>query len=276
MTLLVDQEWLKDHLEEVVVVDCRFNLGDINEGRRLYIDNHIPGAFYAHLEKDLSGSVTEHGGRHPLPEIESFKLFLEEHGINGKTKVVAYDGGEGAFASRFWWLLKYIGHDDVWILNGGYKAWMDKGFPVESTIPAFDKTTYTISLRNEIFASYEEVKKIVNDSQSDTFLIDSREERRYRGEFEPIDKKAGHIPGAVNKVWTEGLDNGFFKDREKQKVRFNEWDLTQPMIVYCGSGVTAAPNFVALKEAGFQHIKLYVGSFSDWISYDENPIATKK
>jgi thiosulfate/3-mercaptopyruvate sulfurtransferase len=273
MKILVDKEWLKENIDHVRVVDCRFNLGNSDEGQQLYLQNHIPGAIYAHLEKDLSGDVSQHGGRHPLPDLKELTKFLEGQGINRETKVVAYDDGNGAFAARFWWLLSYVGHEHVAILNGGYKGWQESQYSVDSCIPSYETTQFTVSLRDEMIADMEDVKRIVSHSNDQTVLIDSREERRYIGEFEPIDRKAGHIPGAVNKVWTEGMDNGYFKEAGKQKERFSEWDPKQPIIVYCGSGVTAAPNYIALKQAGFEHVKLYLGSFSDWISYDENPVA---
>jgi thiosulfate/3-mercaptopyruvate sulfurtransferase len=274
--MLVSKEWVKDNLTEVRLVDCRFNLGNSKEGYELYKEDHIPGAVYADLEKNLSGVVSTHGGRHPLPHMPSFKGFLEGIGIDRETTVVAYDGGEGAFASRFSWLLQFLGHSKVYILNGGYKDWVQSGFPVDSLIPVIEKTNFAIDVKDEIYASYHDVVNVVNGKDTRSILIDSREAKRYRGEFEPIDRKAGHIPGAINKVWTEGLEKGFFKEPEKQKERFSDFDASQPIIVYCGSGVTAAPNYIALKHAGFENVKVYIGSFSDWISYDENPVAISK
>lgn len=271
--MLVSQEWLKNNLHSVRIVDCRFNLSNREEGWKLYEEDHILGAVYAHLEKDLSGVVSKHGGRHPLPHVPSLKEFLENAGIDRQTTVVAYDGGEGAFAARFFWLLQFVGHENVYILNGGYKEWVRLGYAVDSLIPSMEKTNFDINIRDDIYASYTDVVNVVNGSDKTSILIDSREAKRYRGEFEPIDRKAGHIPGAVNKVWMDGMENGFFKDTEKQKERFKEWDCSQPIIIYCGSGVTAAPNYVSLKLAGFQNVKVYIGSYSDWISHDENPIA---
>nr|WP_295971940.1 sulfurtransferase [uncultured Bacillus sp.] len=276
MTILVNHEWLKENLDDVRLVDCRFNLGNSEEGEALYKENHLPGAVYAHLERDLSGPVRKHGGRHPLPDMEQIRRLVETYGIEPETKVVAYDGGEGAFAARLWWLLTYAGHRHTFVLNGGYNAWIRSGYPVNSDIPVYEHTVYPLSIRDDLYADVEDVRQIVNRSDKTTILIDSREERRYAGEFESIDKKAGHIPTAVNKVWTEGLEDGYFLPPDRQKARFSEWSKDQPLIVYCGSGVTAVPNFMALKDAGFQDVRLYLGSFSDWISYDDHPVAVSK
>lgn len=276
MSFVVEKEWLKDRLgsEDIRIADCRFNLGLYEEGLNLYAKDHIPGAVYFHLGKDLSGPVSSHGGRHPLPEIEVFKQTLQNAGISNGTTVIAYDGGEGSFAARLWWLLKYAGHENVFVLNGGYKAWTEAGYPVDHIVPDFQRTEFEIALNKDIFASYEEVKKAVEEKSLNTIIIDSRERKRYLGEVEPIDKKAGHIPGAINKVWLEGYENGAFKTKEEQEKRFTDVDPNKKIIVYCGSGVTATPNFMALKAAGFPNVKLYAGSFSDWISYDDNEVET--
>lgn len=273
---IVDSNWLKQHLydENLVIADCRFNLGDPQEGEKLYKKDHIPGALYFDLEKDLSAQVQTHGGRHPLPKMEDFIDLLERSGVDRETTVVAYDGGQGAFASRLWWMLKYVGHENVFVLNGGYENWKEQSGIVTDGIPKPILASYRPSYNHDMIASYEEVKEAVNKKRSDIVLVDSREEKRYLGIEEPIDKKAGRIPGAINKVWFEGLDNGSFKDAKEQQKRFTDLDFSKTIIVYCGSGVTAAPNYISLKEAGFPHVKLYPGSFSDWISYEENEIET--
>ncbi|MFO1444685.1 sulfurtransferase [Bacillus sp. Bva_UNVM-123] len=276
MNLVVDIQWLHDHLkdENIRIVDCRYNLGDSEEGNSLYLQDHIPGAVYFHLSKDLASPVSTHGGRHPLPELEQFKQTLQSAGIHKDTIVIAYDGGEGSYATRLWWLLNYVGHEKTFVLNGGYKAWKEACYPVNSEVPTYEVTEFELKKNEAIFASIEDVKKIVLDKNNKTILIDSRDKNRYLGIEEAIDKKAGHIPGAMNKVWTEGYENGYFKTSEQQEKRFTDIDKNKEIIVYCGSGVTATPNFMALKSAGYQRIKLYAGSFSDWISYDENEIET--
>lgn len=275
MKYLAEKEWVLSKLDDsnIRIADCRFKLGSPDEGHSLYNHSHIPHAVYFDLEKDLSGPVREHGGRHPLPDPAQLKKVLEKAGISRDTTVIAYDGGEGAFAARFWWLLRYLGHEKVFVLNGGYKEWAESDYPLTKEVPSMERADFKMDLQPDILASYEEVKGVAVNQDS-AVLIDSREEKRYLGLEEPIDKKAGHIPGAINKVWLEAYKNGRFKDTEEQENRFAGMDKNKPIIVYCGSGVTAAPNFLALKEAGYKHVKLYAGSFSDWISYDSNKIET--
>lgn len=274
MEYVVNQEWLLEQLanKDVKIVDCRFSLSKPDEGERLYKESHIPGAYFFDLEKQLSAPVSKHGGRHPLPDIEQFRHEIEQAGIDNTKTVVAYDGGEGAFASRFWWLLTYIGHDKVYVLNGGFKGWVEAGYPTTKEVPKPESAQYKVSIRKEMLATYEEVKEIVANKKKSPILIDSREKARYLGKEEPIDKIPGHIPGAMHKFWAEGLENGFFKGSEEQKKRFAELDQKEPIIVYCGSGVTATPNYIALKIAGYQNVKLYAGSYSDWVSYSDNPV----
>ena len=274
MNNIIDKEWLLKNLNDphVRIVDCSFSLADPKKGRKEYEKFHIPGASYFDLEKDLSGEVSEHGGRHPLPNIEKFIQKLELAGIDVNTTVISYDQGEGAFAARFWWLLQYLGHEKVYVLDGGLKGWNEGNYPVTSDVPTFNKATFKPKINHDLLASMEEVRTMSGGQDSKTILIDSREERRYLGLEEPIDKKAGRIPGAINKPWFEGLNSGYYKQAEDQKQRFSDINPENEIIVYCGSGVTAAPNYLALKAAGFQKVKLYLGSFSDWISYQENEI----
>lgn len=257
---------LKD--ENVKVVDCRFALTDPDYGKSVYDEDHIPGAVFFDLEKDLSSPVSEHGGRHPLPVVEELTEKLSKAGITQESTVIAYDDGEGAFAGRFWWLLSYLGQEDVYILDGGYKAWKEAGNEITEEIPAYEYAEFIPSIKDEMLASYEQVKNHKG------ILIDSRASERYLGLVEPLDKRAGHIPGAINFVWTDGFDNGFWKDVEEQKERFSNLDKTEEIIVYCGSGVTATPNVLALKACGYKNVKLYAGSYSDWVSYDKNPVET--
>ena len=272
MNFVVDQQWLMDNLEneEVKIVDCRFDLAQPDLGRELYEESHIPSAFYFDLKDQLSAPVSKHGGRHPLPEINQFKKDIEQVGIDNEKVVVVYDNGGGQFAARFWWLLKYVGHDKVYLLNEGFNGWEKADYPVTKEIPESVASQYEINLQEEMLASFEEVKEIVEDKDNASILIDSRAYERYLGKVEPMDKIAGHIPGAINKVWEESLEDGSFKESEEQKERFSELDKEDPIVVYCGSGVTATPNYIALKMAGFENVKLYAGGYSDWVSYDDN------
>jgi thiosulfate/3-mercaptopyruvate sulfurtransferase len=169
-------------------------------------------------------------------------------------------------------LLSYLGHQKVHVLNGGYRAWKDAGYPIDSNQTNYIQTQYHIDLNQTVFASFQKVKDYTMNRADHVVLMDSRESKRYEGIEEPIDKKAGHIPGAVNKVWSNVLENGYYKKKEDLQANFSSIGMDKEIIVYCGSGVTASPNYIALKEAGYKDVKIYIGSFSDWISYDENPI----
>jgi thiosulfate/3-mercaptopyruvate sulfurtransferase len=274
MKNVVSKEWLLKNLndEKVRIIDCRFSLAQPEKGGEEYKKSHLPNAVFFDLEKDLSGEKDVHGGRHPLPNLAELTSKLESAGINEHITVVAYDHGEGSYAARFWWLLQYLGHKDVYVLDGGFKGWMESNYPVDSSVPSFTKIKFSTVIQSETLVSIEDVKEFVRNRPNKAVLIDSREEKRYLGIEEPIDKKAGHIPGAVNKPWMEGLTGGCFKPVEEQIERFKDITLDKDIIVYCGSGVTAVPNYIALKEAGYKNVKLYVGSFSDWISYEENEI----
>ena len=274
MNYIIDKEWLLKNLKDplVRIVDCSFSLADPKKGRREYDQNHIPGACYFDLEKDLSSEIGEHGGRHPLPNLHEFIGKLEQAGIDESTTVIAYDQGEGAFAARFWWLLQYLGHEKVYVLDGGFKGWNEGNYPVSLEVATFNKGAFKHNINHDLLASMEEIRAVSGGQNSNTILIDSREERRYLGLEEPIDKKAGRIPGAINKPWFEGLNAGYYKQAEVQKQRFSDIDPEKEIIVYCGSGVTAVPNLIVLKTAGYEKVKLYLGSFSDWISYPENKI----
>jgi thiosulfate/3-mercaptopyruvate sulfurtransferase len=275
MKYVKDKEWVLKSLNEanVRIVDCRFSLANPEKGRTEYLKGHISGAVFFDLEKDLSSPIQAHGGRHPMPVLEEFIDKLENAGIDETTVVIAYDNGEGAFAARFWWLLQYLGHKNVYVLDGGFNEWIAAaGYPVTEEIPAFEKTEFHFQIQPELMATTEEVKEVVEKQLGNKVLIDSREEKRFKGLEEPIDKKAGHIPGAINFPWMEGLSVSRYKQAAEQRRRFSSIDPRKQIIVYCGSGVTAAPNYLSLKEAGFERVKLYIGSFSDWISYEDNKI----
>ncbi|WP_312096755.1 sulfurtransferase [Niallia sp.] len=276
MEYVKNLDWLRVNLENksVRIIDCRFDLQSPDKGEKWYEEGHIPSSVYFHLEKDLSNPVREHGGRHPLPDIEELVKKLENIGVDKDTIVIAYDNGEGAFAGRCWWLLNYIGHSNTYILDGGYKEWIKKGYPTTRETLTFSKSSFSPIIQSHMAATYQEISLQVQTKGQDKVLIDSREYKRYTGEMEPIDKKSGHIPGAENFVWTEGLKNGYFLSIDDQKERFSSLKPDKEYIVYCGSGITAIPNYISLKMAGFDKVKLYPGSFSDWISYEENEVET--
>jgi thiosulfate/3-mercaptopyruvate sulfurtransferase len=274
MQHIVPVKWLLARLYEpdIIIVDCRFQLGKPESGRNAYEEAHIPGAVYLDLEQDLSGPVGEHGGRHPLPDVATLAARLGRAGIGNEFRVVAYDDQGGAMASRLWWLLSYLGHEAVYVMDGGFSAWQTLGLPVSSEQKVIFPKTFVPVPRHEMVADMEEVKAKVGTPG--VVVVDSREGPRFRGEVEPIDPVAGHIPGARNLFWAEGRRaDGTWKSADEQAARFADLSRDDEIIVYCGSGVSATPNVMALQEAGFKRVKLYAGSWSDWISYTHNPIA---
>ncbi|RAK18472.1 thiosulfate/3-mercaptopyruvate sulfurtransferase [Anoxybacillus vitaminiphilus] len=277
MKYVVTNEWLANRLndEQVRIIDCRYYMGDASRGLKEYIRGHIPGALYFDLEIDLSAPAGEHGGRHPLPNMDEFIEKLSTAGIDKQTIVVAYDSQASSMASRFWWMLRYLGHEQVYVLDGGYENWVEESYPVTTDVPLFPRKTFVANIQPQIVATVEDVREAMKNKTA--LLIDSREPKRYLGIEEPIDRVAGHIPSAKNYFWREGLtEDGHWKKSIEQEQRFADIPKDQAVIVYCGSGVTACPNVLALTEAGYTNVRLYVGSWSDWISYPENPIAAGK
>lgn len=256
--------------DEVTIIDVRGNLTKLDYGEKKYNEAHIPGAFFLDMEKDLSGEVKQHGGKHPLPDVMKLAGKLGEMGVHPKRKVVVYDNADMVFAARAWWVLRYIGQVEVMILEGGYEAWVTKGNKVTSQKPSAEKVDYTVTAAKDDIVSMEEVK---NRDREKSILIDSRSFERYIGEVEPLYAKAGHIPGAKNYFWQDVLtDNQTMKDVSNLQNHFQALQDAEEIIVSCGSGVSACPNILALKRAGFKNVKLYPGSFSDWISYEENEV----
>jgi thiosulfate/3-mercaptopyruvate sulfurtransferase len=275
MKNIVNMEWLAANIDrpDVRIIDCRFDLANPKAGFEEYVKSHIKGALYFDLEKDLSAPVSTHGGRHPLPDLRTLVNKLSAAGIEDKVTVIAYDDQNGAFASRFWWMLKYLGHPQVFVLNGNFSHWKQKRLPVTDEIPTVERKQFIPKVQSHMAIEMSELREKVLSQDSNVVLIDSRETKRYLGIEEPIDKKAGRIPSAVNYFWKESLsEDGYWKNATELEMRFSSIPKDKEIIVYCGSGVTACPNFIALKEAGFQHVRLYVGSWSDWISYEKNPI----
>lgn len=277
-TPLVEAEWLLANLQRVVLLDCRFSLADAEAGRRAYQNGHIPGAIYADLARDLSAPVQAggRGGRHPLPDPATLAAWLGQAGIGRQTPVVAYDdtaGGQGFYAARAWWLLRWLGHAEVAVLNGGLGAYIKAGGTLSQVEPQPEAQTFTPDVQHDMLAVADDVAA----RAADTALIDARAPERYRGDTEPMDKKAGHIPGARNLNWAQVLDaQGRFLPPAQQCERLDLDDAT-PSIMYCGSGVSATPNVLARELAGVpagKNNRLYAGSWSDWVSDDSRPVAT--
>lgn len=267
--LVVSNKWLYENLNDpdIAIFDCRFSLADPQSGKQQYQTSHIPGSYYLDLNQDLSSSVLLHGGRHPLPNIEEFADKLSAMGINsGQTFVIAYDDSRLAFASRLWWLLRYLGHTKVAVLDGGFNGWIASKYPVTDIIPAQRNGKFIPQPQTQMIVDRETVKNRKDSSQ--TALIDSRENDRYQGIREPIDKIAGHIQSAINYPWKEVTDShGYLLPQQQQINRWQQLENKQEIMVYCGSGVTACVNLLSLELAGINKAKLYPGSWSDWISY---------
>lgn len=257
--------------KNIVFLDCRFQLSDPAYGYKEYQKNHIPLSRFVDLNKDLSSSVMEHGGRHPLPDLYEFGNLLGELGIDHDTIVICYDDGTNEYAARCWFLCQLVGHKFTFVLNGGYKNWLNNGFEVTNETVKIIPKKFELKIEENLISSMLDVR---NRGQHERInLIDSREYSRYKGDFEPIDRIAGHIPGAKNSFWKNVLnENGEFKTKEELLKNFSQFNLDNETIVYCGSGVTGCVNFLGLIEAGYSNIKLYPGSFSDWVSYEENEV----
>ena len=277
MSNIVNAKWLKENLnnEKLVIVDCRFSLMDKKYGKRSYESSHIKGALRVDIETELSDKVSTHGGRHPLPTIDKLKDVFEKIGISNDSIVVAYDEGDLAGPSRLWWILKYLGHKEVYILDGGINDFKEIGGELTCEVKKVKKGNFKINLQENMKVDMKYVKDRINNKK--VALVDCRENARYKGEVEPVDKKAGHIPSALNYFWMDILDKNNdllnIKSKESLKNHFKDLNNYEEVIIYCGSGITASPVSLALNEIEIPY-KSYTGSFSDWISYDENQVAT--
>ena len=266
---LVSCKWLSEHLEDdsLIIVDCRYSLMDKGFGLAEYAKGHVPGAYFLDMEKKLTGDVGEHGGRHPLPDMHSFQESMNRIGLEDGKTVIAYDG-DGSGASRLWWMLNYFGHKEAKILDGGFQEWVESAFPVTVEAPPEKRGSFRAHVAGHILVSREDLSMLPHGSK----IIDVRDRERYLGLVEPIDRIAGHIPGAINIPYREILEKpGKFRSREELEKLFA--DSGSEPVVYCGSGITSCVNFVALETIG-KHPRLYAGSWSDWISYEDSEIAT--
>ena len=261
----------------LVVLDCRFALEDPTYGARAYAEGHIPGARFIDLEQDLSAPV-QRGitGRHPLPDPQQLLERLRALGISQHSEVVLYDDGPGAFAARAWWLLAWLGkREGVFLLDGGLNAWRAANLPLDSATPAVSPGDLQGTPDTSLLVSADALLKRLGTPQ--LTLLDARALPRFRGEMEPIDPVAGHIPGAQCAVFTDNLDgNGRFKSPEQLRERFSALLDQRPaeqLVAYCGSGVTACHNLFALCLAGYPLLPLYAGSWSEWITDPQRPLA---
>lgn len=264
--------------QAVIVCDCRFSLNDPDAGRAAFEGSHIPGARYVDLERDLSGQITSSTGRHPLPAVDDWIDRAALLGLTGGQKIVVYDHGPGVFAARLWWMLGWISISDVWLLDGGFATWSKSG---KSTIsgeePVELPSSNLTSLKevNDLKADADEILKSLGGGVLS--IVDAREPPRFSGEVEPLDAKAGHIPGAINYHFALNLEDGKFRSRAKLKEAFEQVTAgrnPQNIIHSCGSGVTACHNLFAMEYSGIKGSRLYPGSWSEWIADPSRPTET--
>jgi thiosulfate/3-mercaptopyruvate sulfurtransferase len=259
-----------------VVVDTRFDLSDPSAGRAAYAKAHIPGAHYAHLDDDLADPVRPDTGRHPLPDPTVLAAKLGNWGLDDAAQLVVYDESGGAIAARLWWLSRWLGHDAAAVLDGGLVAWRELGLRLDAEEPVARQRRMTLRLRPELLITTPELVDALEAEE--VLLVDARAGARFRGEVEPIDARAGHVPGAVSLPFQENLGaGGRFRDARDLSQRYQKVlsgrDPAE-LVSMCGSGVTACHNLLALEHAGLRGARLYVGSWSEWIRDPQRTIAT--
>ena len=280
-TTLISASNLAEHLAaapgSVLIVDCRFDLAAPEAGEAAYASGHIPGAHYLHLDRDLSGAKTGTNGRHPLPERAALVAKLASLSLNEGQQVVAYDAHGGMYAARVWWLLRWLGHDSVALLDGGLPAWQASGQPIDSAIPAAPQAGH-FKAHAPLAVTIDAPAVMRNLDTRERVLIDARAADRYRGENETLDAVGGHIPGALNRFFKDNLNaDGRFKTAHELRDAFGAlFGATSPerVVLQCGSGVTACHNALAMEVAGLHGAALYPGSWSEWCSDPSRPVAT--
>lgn len=274
MSNLLSVQELRDLLGDprLSVIDARYDLNDPQAGREAWLTSHIPGSVHLDLSRDLSGPAGQHGGRHPLPEPDSLARTFGAAGIGPDSRVVVYDSDTGMFAARVWWMLRYMGFDAVQVLDGGFRAWQEAGAPLSREGQTPDAAAFVPDVRLELLASRDEVMAALgNDAVR---LLDARTPERFRGEVAAFDPVVGHIPGAVNRPYTDNVRDGRMLPRSELRELHADSAGLPEVIAYCGSGVSAALAVLAMTEAGLAMPRLYAGSWSDWITFEDAPTAT--
>lgn len=277
-TTLISAADLASHLDDAgwIICDCRHDLADTESGRRAYAESHIPGARFVHLDEDLSAPKTGRNGRHPLPDPDKFVRRLGDLGIDGAKQVVAYDASGGPYAARLWWMLRWLGHDTAAVLDGGWNAWLSARHSISKEAPKIRTARFIPSLRSEAAVDAKTIAERLG--KPEPFLLDARAPNRYRGENETLDPVAGHIPGAANRFFQSNLDaEGKFKQAAALKKEFGDVigsNAPGQVTHYCGSGVTACHNLLAMEHAGLPGTPLFVGSWSEWSSDPSRPVET--
>ncbi len=277
LTTLVSTETLASHLDAAdwVVLDCRHDLAAPEGGRAEYGRSHIPGARFLHLDEDLCAPKNGRNGRHPLPDPDKITRKLGEAGVDSSKQVVSYDAQGGMVAARLWWLLRWLGHLPVAVLDGGWNQWVAEGRPQTAEVPRPEPTRFAGKARNN-WVGPDFVRAHLRDEA--TLLIDARAPERFRGQNETIDPVGGRIPGARNRYYRDNLDaGGRFKTPEALQSEFRALlGAASPDVVvnYCGSGVSACHNLLAMEVAGLRGARLYPGSWSEWSSDPARPVAS--
>ena len=275
---LISVSDLAAHLNDanVIVCDCRHDLANYEAGRRAYAQSHLPGARFLHLDEDLSGPKTGVNGRHPLPHPITFTLRLAALGIDNSKQIIAYDSAGGVYASRLWWMLRWVGHTQAAVLDGGFDAWVKAGHRVTAELPVIKPTTYNPNPSPQSAADTALI--VSNLSGQKVCVVDARSPDRFRGENETLDPVAGHIPGAINRFFKNNLaEDGRFKSAATLKSEFASVihaHAPASVVHQCGSGVTACHNLLAMEVAGLGGSRLYPGSWSEWVSDRKRPVAT--
>ena len=261
----------------LVLVDCRHNLSDVDAGQRAYGASHLPGARFMHMDRDLSGERTGCNGRHPLPDVAALSGSLSRAGIDASKQVVAYDQNNGMWASRLWWLLHWLGHDAAAVLDGGIDKWITEGRPITADPPSVRPARFVAMTPQPVISSADILRNLSNHPSSPLTIIDARAPERFRGDIEPLDPVAGHIPGAINRPYVANLTpQQTFKPAELLRAEFEAQLGGAPLssvVHQCGSGVTACHNVLAMAVAGLPGSRLYPGSWSEWVADPARPVA---
>ena len=278
-TSLISTDELARQLSDpaLVLVDCRHNLSDVDAGQRAYGASHLPGARFMHMDRDLSGERTGSNGRHPLPDVAALSGSLSRAGIDASKQVVAYDQNNGMWASRLWWLLHWLGHDAAAVLDGGIDKWIAEGRPTTADPPSVRAARFVAMTLQPVVSSADILLNLSNHSSNPLTIIDARAPERFRGDIEPLDPVAGHIPGAINRPYGANLTpQQTFKPAELLRAEFEAQLGGAPLssvVHQCGSGVTACHNMLAMAVAGLPGSRLYPGSWSEWVADPTRPVA---
>jgi thiosulfate/3-mercaptopyruvate sulfurtransferase len=270
------QTSLQNQLNHIVLFDCRFDLSQPHLGHQQFLDGHIPGAIYVDLEKDLSGPKNPLSGRHPLPSSAEWANTRARLGISENTKVILYDLQENTYSARMWWMLKAIGHQSIHILDGGFKEWLQLGGMIESGPSSKANSLHKLPIVE--YKGLIHMSDVQHNITNPCFqIMDARAQERFRGEIEPLDPIAGHIPGAINRPYKHNLNNkNLFKTKSELVNEFSNIGYAANQVVHqCGSGVTACHNLLAMELAGFKGSLLYAGSWSEWCNHPQNPVASR-